>query len=155
MSDRRSLATLTVLFAALACLTLPAGPAYAQDPRSEVDCGPTRVNPGDFVAINVGNPGRGPQAPAVLLVRVLDAQGDPLLEQSITLNPGQSRSVRWPRQGGVPGARQTLVRGEVVVQSGPTDLRLVGTLQIFKPDLGYGVTHTCPQSADIGRPGPS
>ena len=52
--------------------------------------------------------------------------------RSITLNPGQSQSVRWPRQGGVP-AQQALVRGEVVVQSGPTDLRLVGTLQVFKP----------------------
>jgi hypothetical protein len=153
MSDRRSLATLTVLFAALACLALPAGPAYAQDAQPEIDCGPTRINASDFLAINVGNPGRRPQAPAVLLVRVLNADGDPLLEQSITLLPGQSQSVRWPRQGGVP-VRQALVRGEVVVQSGPTDLRIVGTLQVFKPDLTYGPHYVC-HPGDAGGRGPA
>ena len=153
MSDRRSLATLTVLLAALACLTLPAGPAYAQDAPLEIDCGPTRINASDFLAINVGNPGRRPQAPAVLLVRVLDANGDPLLEQSITLHPGQSRSVRWPRQGGVP-ARQALVRGEVVVQTGPTNVRLMGTLQVFKADLTPGPRYVC-HPGDAGGRGPS
>jgi hypothetical protein len=84
---------------------------------------------------------------------VLDAAGDPLLERSITLNPGQSQSVRWPPKQGVP-VQQALVRGEVVVQSGPTNLRLVGTVQIFKPDLGYGIAHICLFSGDPARPGP-
>jgi hypothetical protein len=131
--------------AALAGLTFLASPARAQDPLppSEIDCGPTRVNVNDFVALNVGNPGRDPQIPAVLLFRLLDAAGAPLLESQVTLAPGQSQTVRWPAGRSVVTGRQVLVRGEVVQLSGPTNLKLVGTLQVFKPGLTYGTHVMC------------
>jgi hypothetical protein len=110
------------------------------------------VNASDSISLNVGNPGRAPQDPAVLLLRLLDADGLPLVEQTITLLPGQSQSLRWPGRRGIP--RQILVRGEVVVMTGPIDLRLVGTMQVFRPGLGltYGPNFEC--RGDTGGRGP-
>ena len=106
----------------------------------------------DFVALNVGNPGRPPQDPAVLLFRVLDASGAPLVETQVTLAPGQSQTVRWPVGKKGATGRQVLVRGEVVELSGPTNLKLVGTLQVFRPGLTYGPNVTC--WGDTGGRGP-
>ena len=49
----------------------------------------------------------------------------------------------------------TLVRGEVVVTTGPIDLRLVGTMQVFRPGLGltYGPHFLCVRG-DTGSRGP-
>jgi hypothetical protein len=153
MPSRRRLAVFSILLAPLAGLALQAGTVRAAEPPpSELDCGPGRVNATDSVSLNVGNPGRAPQDPAVLLLRLLDADGQPLLEQTITLGPGQSQSMRWPGKRGV--SRQTLVRGEVVVMTGPIDLRVVGTMQVFRPGLGltYGPNFEC--RGDTGGCGP-
>jgi hypothetical protein len=155
MPSRRRLSVYIPLIAALVCLTLPARQADAQAPPpplpSELDCGPGRVNASDSIALNVGNPGRAPQDPAVLLLRLLDADGEPLAEQTITLGPGQSQSLRLPARRGVP-RRQILVRGEVVIMTGPTDLRIVGTMQVFRPGLTYGPNFEC--RGDTGGRGP-
>lgn len=152
MPSRRRLAVFSTLLATLAVLTLQAGTVRAADPPpSEITCGPGRVNASDSISLNVGNPGRAPQDPAVLLLRLLDADGQPLVEQTITLGPGQSQSMRWAAPRSVP--RQTLVRGEVVVMTGPIDLRLVGTMQVFRPGLTYGPNFEC-RRGDTGTRGP-
>lgn len=145
MTHQRGIAIHAATAAALACLSLLARPALAQDPLppSTIDCGPIRVNVSDFVTLNVGNPGREPQIPAVLLFRLLDPSGAPLLETQLTLAPGQSQTLRWPAGKGVVTGRQAMVRGEVVELSGPTNLTLVGTLQVFKPGLTYGPHVMC------------
>ena len=139
MTHHRRIAVHAATAATLACLSFLARPALAQEPLppSTIDCGPIRVNVNDFVALNVGNPGRDPQIPAVLLFRLLDAAGAPLLETQVTLAPGQSQTLRWPAGKGVVTGRQALVRGEVVELSGPTNLKLVGTLAGLqaRPDL--------------------
>jgi hypothetical protein len=154
MTHHRGVAIYAATAAALACLGFLARAALAQEPLppSTIDCGPIRVNVNDFVALNVGNPGRAPQIPAVLLFRVLDPSGAALLETQVTLAPGQSRAIRWPAGQEVVTGRQAMVRGEVVELSGPTNLKLVGTLQVFKPGLTYGPNVSC--WGDTGGRGP-
>jgi hypothetical protein len=151
MSSHRRLAVFSTLLATLG-LALQAGTARAADPpASEITCGPGRINTGDSISLNVGNPGRAPQDPAVLLLRILDAAGQPLAEETITLGPGQSDSLRFTTRRGVP--RQILVRGEVVILTGPIDLRLAGTMQFFRPGLTYGPNFLCVRG-DTGNRGP-
>ena len=109
-------------------------PVLAQEaPAVPFHCGPMHIFPGDLVALNVGNVGRPPQVSGVVQLRLLDLDGNPLLERSLTLAPGQSRSasLRLPRGG--------LVRGEVIPLSGPEDLRLRATMQV--PSRGLGLTY--------------
>jgi hypothetical protein len=127
--------------------------ASAQVPPPDptpLDCGPIRVNVDDFVAFNVGNPARPPESPTVLLVRLANPDGDAVLERQLTLSPGQSQSVRWTAVS-ADHARQVLVRGEVIVLSGP--IRVIGTLQVFGRDLTYGPHAIC--SGDTGTKGPA
>jgi hypothetical protein len=93
-------------------------------PPETLHCGPGGVKPGDLVALNVGNVGQPPQMPVVLHARVLDEEGEPLLDQVLTLKAGQSRSVSVRVEGGGP------VRGEVVPVSGPEDAALKATMQV-------------------------
>ena len=95
--------------------------------------------------------GRPPQAPGVVQLRLLDPlNGNPLLERSLTLAPGQSRAatLRLPRAG--------LVRGEVLPVSGPDDLQLHATMQVLVPTetrgLTYGPNFEC--SGPTGHRGP-
>ena len=124
---------------------------YAQAPPVDsLHCGPGHVFEGDLVALNVGNVGRPPQAPGVVQLRLLDPNGNPLLERSLTLLPGQSRaaSLRVPRAG--------LVRGEVLPVSGPDDLQLRATMQVQVSTplrgLTYGPNFEC--SGPTGHRGP-
>ena len=114
----------------------PSQPVFAQEvPADPLHCGPIHVFEGDLVSLNVGNVGRPPQTPGVLQLRLLDPDGNPLLERSVTLAPGQSRSasLRLPRGG--------LVRGEIVPVSGPDDLRVRGTMQVQVPTRPRGLTY--------------
>ena len=109
---------------------------FAQEaPAAPLHCGPINVFEGHLVALNVGNVGRPPQTPGVVQVRLLDPDGNPLLERSLTLAPGQSRSasLRVSRTG--------LVRGEVVPVSGPDELQLRATLQVHRPSRSGGLTY--------------
>ena len=111
-------------------------PVFAQTaPAESLHCGPTNTFQGDLVALNVGNVGRPPQAPGVVQFRLLDANGNPLLERSLTLLPGQSRAVslRLPNAG--------LVRGEVLPVSGPDDLQLTATMQVLVSTATRGLTY--------------
>ena len=113
-----------------------------------IDCGPINILVGDFVAMNVGNAGRPPQPPVVVQVRLFDAEGSALLEQSLTLAPGQSRAVTARlAEGG-------LARGEVVPVSGPDDLRLHATMQVppRARRLTYGPIVEC--AGPTGNRGP-
>jgi hypothetical protein len=116
-------------------------PVRAQEipPGVPLDCGPLHILVGDLVSINVGNVGRTHQGPAVVQLRVLDAAGAPLLDRSVSLALGQSRSAR------VRLTQEGLVRGEVVPVSGPDDLQLKGTMQVFhgSGDLTYGPNVEC------------
>jgi hypothetical protein len=78
---------------------------------------------GDLVALNVGNAGRAPQGPIVVLLRLVDSEGGALVERTMTLAAGQSRLVY------TLSVRGGLVRGEVVPVSPPEDLRLTATMQ--------------------------
>ncbi|HEY6548398.1 MAG TPA: hypothetical protein VI589_10845 [Vicinamibacteria bacterium] len=151
MPSHRRLAVFSTLLATFAALALQAGTVRAADPaESEITCGPGGVNGGDTISLNVGNPGRAPQDPAVLLLRLLDADGQPLAEETITLGPGQSQAMRFTTRR-VP--RRILVRGEVVILTGPTNLRLAGTMQVFRPGLTYGPHFIC-HRGDTGGRGP-
>jgi len=153
MPNPRRFAARTLLLVALGWLVADGRGVRAQvpPPPRTIDCGPIRVNVGDFVAVNVGNADRPPQTPTVLLVRLLNPDGGLLLERSLTLSPGQSRTVRWPATTtGV--ARQVLVRGEVVLVTGPEEPRLLGPVQVFGPRLTYGPHLVC--SGDTGGRGP-
>ena len=130
------------LWALALLLTIAVGgsttkPVFAQEepPADPLHCGPADVFLGDLVALNVGNVGGAEQAPGVLQLRLLDADGNPLLERTITLLPGQSRaaSLRLPRAG--------LVRGEVIPVSGPTDLQVRATMQVEVPTPLRGLTY--------------
>jgi hypothetical protein len=105
--------------------------ALAQAPPSvPVDCGPFHGLVGDLVAINVGNAGPATQGPLVIQVRLFDQDGSPILDRSLTLAPGHSRSVAARlTQGG-------LVRGEVEAVAPPDNLRLGATMQV--PSRGRG-----------------
>lgn len=100
-----------------------------------IDCGPMGILVGDLVALNVGNGARAPQAPLVVQFRLLDAEGRPLLERSVTLAPGQSRSLS------LRAGRTSLVRGEVVPLSSPEDLRLKATMQVLSVSPAGGLTY--------------
>ena len=109
---------------------------FAQEPSADtLHCGPGQIFLGDLVALNVGNVGRPPQAPGVVQLRLLDPNGNPLLERSLTLLPGQSRAatLRVPRAG--------LVRGEVIPVSGPDDLQLRATMQVQVSTETRGLTY--------------
>ena len=125
-------------------------PVFAQEtPVDTLHCGPIDVFLGDLVALNVGNVGDAAQAPGVVQLRLLDANGAPLLERTITLLPGQSRaaSLRLPRAG--------LVRGEVIPSSSDVP-ELRATLQVHAATplrgLTYGPNVLC--SGPTGHRGP-
>jgi hypothetical protein len=136
-----------VVLAALASLGDRAA-AQTTPPRA-IDCGPFRVNAGDFVAVNVGNPAA---SPADVLVRLLDRDGDELVSQRLALGPGASRTVRWPSSRGPGLPAQALVRSELVVEPGLAQARVRGTVQVFGPTLTYGPNFEC--AGDPGGRGP-
>jgi hypothetical protein len=139
-----------VLLVVLACLVGSGERVAAQTtPPRTIDCGPFRVNAGDFVALNVGNPAA---APADVLVRLFDRDGQELVSQRLALNPGTSRTVRWPSSRGPGLPLQALVRGELVVEAGLAQARVRGTIQVFGRDLTYGPDFEC--SGDTGGRGP-
>jgi hypothetical protein len=121
----------------------------AQEPPAvPIDCGPMRILVGDLVALNVGNAGRSPQSPVVVQLRLLDAEGRPLLERTATLAPGQSSSFpARPTRGG-------LVRGEVVPVSPPEDLRLTATMQVSTRAGGLTVGPIVVCAGPTGNRGP-
>jgi hypothetical protein len=129
-----------------------AKPVFAQEPTpaEPIHCGPGNVFPGNLVSLNVGNVSPASREAAVFQLRLLDPNGNPLLERSLTLLPGQSRaaSLRMPREG--------LVRGEVLAVSGPDDLQFRATMQVFVPTevrgLTYGPNFEC--SGPITHRGP-
>jgi hypothetical protein len=129
-----------------------AKPVFAQEPTTGdlSHCGPADVLPGSLVSLNVGNVGPASQSPGVFQLRLLDPNGNPLLDRSLTLLPGQARaaSLRMPREG--------LVRGEVLVVSGPDDLQFRATMQVLVPTevrgLTYGPNFEC--SGPTGHRGP-
>jgi hypothetical protein len=129
-----------------------AKPVFAQEPTTGdlSHCGPADVLPGSLVSLNVGNVGPASQSPGVFQLRLLDPNGNPLLDRSLTLLPGQSRaaSLRMPREG--------LVRGEVLVVSGPDDLQIpgddAGAGADGGPRLTYGPNFEC--SGPTGHRGP-
>jgi hypothetical protein len=153
MPNFRRLPARTLLLVALTGLVAGGTRANAQEPPppSTLDCGPIRVNVHDFVAVNVGNTARPPEVPAALLVRFLDADGRVLRERRVSLSPGQSATVAWPAAAS-KRFRQVLVRGEVVVETGPEEPRLRGTVQVFRPGFTYGPHFVC--SGDTGGRGP-
>jgi hypothetical protein len=116
-------------------------PVLAQEPPPPaIDCGPVNVRPGDLVAVNVGHPGRAVVDPVVLHARLLDAEGSPLTDVTLTLAAGQSRAVS------VKTTEGGLVRGEIVPVSGPSDLILRATVQVTRENrlrLTYGPTFEC------------
>jgi hypothetical protein len=117
-----------------------ATPVLAQEPPPAIDCGPVNVRPGDLVAVNVGHPGRAVVDPVVLQARLLDAEGSPLADVTLTLAAGQSRAVS------VKTTEGGLVRGEIVPVSGPSDLILRATFQVTRQNrlrLTYGPTFEC------------
>lgn len=126
-------------------------PVFAQAPPvGSLHCGPGHVFESDLVALNVGNVGRPPQGPGVFQLRLLDPNGNPLLERTLTLGPGQSRAAT------LRVARAGLVRGEVLPVSGPDDLQFRATMQILVPTevrgLTYGPHFEC--SGPTGHRGP-
>jgi hypothetical protein len=109
-------------------------------PFVPIDCGPVGVFPGDVVALNVGNATKGAQAEVVLHARLFDAEGVALVDRSLTLAAGQSRSVS------VRLAETGLVRGEVVPVTGPDELRLKASVQVTRQQrlrLTYGPHFEC------------
>ena len=136
---RRTFGIIGLALAAAAAASSRA-PVQAQTvPLDPIHCGPVGVFPGDLVAINVGNAGRPPQTAVVLHARLLDAEGDALVDQTLTLAPGQSRAVTLRAVGG-------LVRGEVVPVSGPDDATLKATVQVTRQQrmrLTYGPHFEC------------
>src|SRR5262245_58777701 len=136
-----------VVLAALASLGDRA--AAQTTPPTTIDCGPFRVNAGDFVAVNVGNPAA---SPADVLVRLFDREGVVLVSQRLALDPGKSRTVAWlaPKGPGLPV--QALVRGELMVEPGLAQERVRGTVQVFGPTLTYGPHFLC--AGDTGGRGP-
>jgi hypothetical protein len=116
-------------------------PVLAQTvPPPPIDCGPVGVGFGDLVSLNVGNAGRGAQEPVVLHARWFNAEGTALVEQTLTLAPGQSRAVT------LRPAEDGLFRGEIVPVSGPTEPGLSATVQVTRPRrlrLTYGPAFEC------------
>jgi hypothetical protein len=116
------------------------------------NCAPIHVLEGDRATITVGYvfPPRG--VTARVMVRLLDSEGNPRLQQSVDLAPGQSQSFS------VPG-RDGLVRGEVVPLLGPDDLWLETAVQVFHADLDltknpYGPLVICSGPPVRPRPDP-
>src|SRR5262249_30302350 len=103
-------------------------------PFEPIDCGPVRVFPGDLVALHVGNATKSTQV-VVLQAQLLDADGAALLDRSLTLSAGQSRSVSL-RIG-----QNGLVRGEVTPLSGPDGLRLKAAVQVTPTQQGLRLTY--------------
>ena len=109
-------------------------------PALPIDCGPFRVFPGDLVHVNVGNTTPVTEEVAIVHAGLMDGDGAVLAEQTITLAPGQSRSLSLNvRDGG-------LVRGRVAPVSGPDNLQLRATLQAMRQQrlrLTYGPAFEC------------
>jgi hypothetical protein len=109
-------------------------------PAVPIDCGPFRGGAGDLVQVNVGNTGPAGQEAVVLRASLLDAEGAALAEQTVTLGPGQSRSVSATL------LRTGLVRGQVTPLSGPDAPQLRATLQATRQTrlkLTYGPIVEC------------
>jgi hypothetical protein len=124
----------------------------AQAPAPQVfHCGPGSVFSGDLVAVNVGYPERNETA-ATVRVRLLDLDGGLLLDRTLTLTPGQSRTVRYTVAASL-SRRLVLVRAEILLESGPVEPTLLGTLQLFGLGLTYGPNWQC--SGDTGTRGPA
>jgi hypothetical protein len=150
MRKSLTVALRTLPLVVLAGFVGPADRVAAQTtPPRNIDCGPFRVNAGDFVAVNVGNPAG---SAADVLVRLLDRDGAELVSQRLALDPGASRTVRWPSSRGFGIPLQTLVRGELVVEPGLAQARVRGTVQVFHRNLTYGPNFEC--SGDFGGRGP-
>jgi hypothetical protein len=118
-------------------------------PAVPIDCGPFRVGAGDLVQVNVGNTGPAGQEAVTLRASLLDQDGAALGEQTITLGPGQSRSVS------VTLLRTGLVRGQVTPLSGPDMPQLRATLQATRQSrlrLTYGPIVEC--AGPTGSRGP-
>lgn len=130
----RKLLALAIWVSCLASLTGGGGVrAQGISPVLTLDCGPSSVDPGDLVYLNVGNSDRGPMKPATLLLRLLDNRGRPLAERRLRLRPRESRRLRLLVED---TSRGPLVRGEVLQLAGPKKFRVFGTLQIQKPGVG-------------------
>ena len=131
---------IAALLLAAAAAASTSTPVLAQEPPPAIDCGPVNVRPGDLVAVNVGHPGRAVVDPVVLNARLLDAEGSPLTDVTLTLAPGQSRAAS------VKSTEGGLVRAEIVPVSGPSDLILRATVQVTRQNrlrLTYGPTFEC------------
>jgi hypothetical protein len=139
-----------LLAVGLAVLTGPVKLDAQTTPPRALDCGPSIVKVGDLVAVNVGYPDRN-AGPAAVRVRLVDGTGALRLGVRFVLSPGQARSVRWTVPASTTGA-PVLVRGEVLVDSGPEVLRMNGTFQLFGAGLTYGPNFEC--SGDTGGRGP-
>jgi hypothetical protein len=125
-----------------AVLAASAGAQAQTIPSDALDCGPGRVNVGDHVALNVGNPGSAAD-PTVVSLTLFDGDGGVLVERTLTLAAGQSQTLRW-RVAAPKGTRQVLVRGEIVRTGGFDEPRLRGTMQVFgRGGLTYGPNFEC------------
>jgi hypothetical protein len=119
-----------------------AKPVFAQEPTTGdlSHCGPADVLPGSLVSLNVGNVGPASQSPGVFQLRLLDPNGNPLLDRSLTLLPGQARAASL----------------RMLVVSGPDDLQFRATMQVLVPTevrgLTYGPNFEC--SGPTGHRGP-
>ena len=121
-ANRRSAA----LLALAATIALTSGaPAPAQPgPTRTMHCGPGSFLPGRLdVSVARVDP---ETAPAEIVVRFLDAGGNPLLESSGSLSSGHSRSLALTLNA------PALVRVEIFPVSGPDNLQLRATLQAFE-----------------------
>ena len=148
-NPERRIRLLVPALALIALLAPSVVRAQAPEPQT-LHCGPSSVGTGDLVAVNVGYPGLN-VGPADVRVRLLNSEGALLLERSLALEPGQSRSVRYT----VPAAtarRLVVVRGEIALDRGPAEPVLLGTFQLFGLGLTYGPNVLC--SGDTGSRGP-
>jgi hypothetical protein len=134
---RRTYVAVVLLAAAAA---VPAGVFAQEVPAVPIDCGPFRVFPGDLAHVNVGNTGAPGEEAVTVQAAVMDEDGAVLMERTITLAPGQSRSlsVNLPAGG--------LVRGRVRAVSGPEEPHLRATMQATRQQrlrLTYGPIVEC------------
>ena len=127
--------------ALLAAATAGSSGLRAQEvPVVPIDCGPFRVSPGDLVQVNVGNAGPAGEELVIVHAGLLDQDGAVLSERTITLEPGQSRSLSVPVAGG------GLVRGRVRMVSGPDTPQVRATMQATRQTrlrLTYGPIVEC------------
>lgn len=135
--ERRTCVAVVLLAAAAA---VPTGLRAQEVPAVPIDCGPFHVFPGDLVQVNVGNAGAAGEELLVVHAGLLDPDGAVLGERTITLEPGQSRSLSVNVAGG------GLVRGRVRMVSGPDSPQVRATMQATRQTrlrLTYGPIVEC------------